>query len=789
MENVRICILNSLDSPVGFMDNKTPNALHYWDDKLHTYLKGSASTFEFSCDVTHPDATKLVVGGRVAFVYKGRQYYFTIMSTDQTETDLTVTCYATALGLINTYVNELSEPGLQTIQWYVNKFDEFGFIEIGTNEIMSKQLNLQFNSDATLLSRLFELADEFEAEIDFTPILNNDYSLKKIELNIYRKYDEETGGNGIGTRRTDKVIRYNRDIDGITKVTDISELFTAIKAYGNDDAVNLFKMTERVIYDEDGNIKFRKPAQDYYIYAVQAKDQFPSSILAQGTERYISMRWTYSTSDSERLYEKALAELRKKSIPKLEYTISGYFDCEIGDIFRIQDEEFNPPLYVEARVSEIEVSFTDPSQNSVVIDNFKELKSQISSDILARITEMTSVATEKAEEAIEIAGSVSEIAQGAKDTADEANVTAGNAQSTANQAQTSANNAQSTADTALIKTSRMRFYEDKGLFISSEILDNVDDPENTPSVQLTDEGLIIHGIDSKHFEEIVRAVAKFSGNEIILGNNEEDSYVIEEEGKAPQTVHGIPKHLVIDSENGLRIVGADYVDESIPLWERSYMTVGPDGLQSDDSLLISSDSGKTIMISGGLITLFSPGINITARADYINFKDETGKGTTLQQYVESHGGGTGAETDPVFTASPAHGITANDISKWNNKGDVKTVNGIAPDDDGNVEVPSSSNEWTLIKSNTAQETIANLDTYKEFLLQCVISQNNGYRVLASITLTADDLFSYTSDHGDGAHQARYSATNSFSAGISYLGNNTVKLYHTGTSAHARLYGR
>lgn len=417
MEFVRICVLDSLDTPVCFMDNRKIGALHYWDDTLHIYLKGSASTFTFSCDVTHPDSVNLTVGARIAFVKDDTPYYFTITSTEQTETELTVTCYATALGLINTYVGELLSPGLHTIEWYIKYFDTFGFIKIGANEISSKQLEIEYTNDETLLARMFDLAEEFDVEIAFEPTLNNNYSLKNIVVNIYRSHNADKGAQGIGTRRTDKVIRYGKDIGSIRKTADISELYTAILPYGKDDSVNLYSMIETVVTDAEGAIEFRKPAQSKYIYAVQAKDRFPSSILAQGTERYISQEFSYTTGSQETLYSKALAELKKKCVPKLEYTIDGPMDCNIGDTFTIQDEEFNPKLYLEARVTEIERSFTNPANGSVVIDNFKEFKSQIAANIIAKMTELSNTIREAAEEA-------KQEAENASTTAGEANQTA-----------------------------------------------------------------------------------------------------------------------------------------------------------------------------------------------------------------------------------------------------------------------------------------------------------------------------------------------------------------------------
>lgn len=108
-----------------------------------------------------------------------------------------------------------------------------------------------------------------------------------------------------------------------------------------------------------------------------------------------------------------------------------------------------------------------------------------------------------------------------------------------------------------------------------------------------------------------------------------------------------------------------------------------------------------------------------------------------------------------------------------------------------------TNEWTLIKGSTTEEVISGLEDagYSEFLLTCQLDpkgstgQTSG-RVMASIVIPADAFFHYTTDHGDGAHQAFYNS--GFNAGVSYLGNNRVKMYHTSSTAyavHARLYAR
>ena len=54
-----------------------------------------------------------------------------------------------------------------------------------------------------------------------------------------------------------------------------------------------------------------------------------------------------------------------------------------------------------------------------------------------------------------------------------------------------------------------------------------------------------------------------------------------------------------------------------------------------------------------------------------SIEDDADNGTVIIEKSEDSGGGGGTvtETDPVFTASPAHGITAGDISFWNGKSD------------------------------------------------------------------------------------------------------------------------
>ena len=70
MERVRIAVLDAYDNVLAFMDNGAPKALHYYEDELHEYLKGTANTLTFCAGAKHEDAQYLVEGNKLSFLYR-----------------------------------------------------------------------------------------------------------------------------------------------------------------------------------------------------------------------------------------------------------------------------------------------------------------------------------------------------------------------------------------------------------------------------------------------------------------------------------------------------------------------------------------------------------------------------------------------------------------------------------------------------------------------------------------------------------------------------------------------
>ena len=384
MEQIRIAVLTPYDKVLAFLDNTVPSAMHYFDETLHTYLKGSSYTFEFTTLTAHDDAVFLVEGNKLSFTRKNKGYYLTIMNVEKGGDTTTVTAYGLCLELTNEYVDAYKAPRAMSFAEYVNAYGFEQSFVIGKNEVSDKRITHEWTGSDTVLARLYSIANVFDAELEFVTQLNDDYSLKNVVLNIYRAHSDSVQGMGSDKRST--ILRYPNDVYGITKTSDITELYTAIRPTGTN-GLQLNSISGRVVKDTNGNVLYKVNGNN--ILAPQARDRFPSTLLTNhSNDMYAVQIWSYETESVETLYGQALAQLKKNCVPKVTYDVDAYIDADIGDTFTIEDAEYNPTLYLEARITEQEICFTDSEKCKTIFDNFEEKQSQISSALISEMNKM-----------------------------------------------------------------------------------------------------------------------------------------------------------------------------------------------------------------------------------------------------------------------------------------------------------------------------------------------------------------------------------------------------------------
>ncbi|HFL3996227.1 TPA: phage tail protein [Streptococcus agalactiae] len=303
--------------PVLLLDNDKQGALNYYDDLWTRQLTTGSSVFEFSV------YKKTLLGDNplnhkyhalndqafVSFVHKGKVQLFNIMQVEETETTIRCLCENLNLELLNEYCNAYKATKAMSFEEYLVQFDilNWGALTIGTNEVKDKKLTLEWTGQDTKLARLLSIANNFDAEIEFETQLHNNHTFKAFIINIYKEY-EEGKSYGVGRDRSDTVLRYQKNISGITKKLDKRQIYNAIRPYGKKTVKGervvsnpvTRKVTKTVGSNKTylgGDIKYyghtikKANVQAIINYAVQY-NILPSGII---TQLYLESFWGDST--------------------------------------------------------------------------------------------------------------------------------------------------------------------------------------------------------------------------------------------------------------------------------------------------------------------------------------------------------------------------------------------------------------------------------------------------------------------------------------------------------------
>lgn len=373
---------------VGFLDNDKPDTTHFTDDTWHRYLTEATSTFDFTIPKASadPDVLSAITDqSYVSFSYEGHDHLFNIMQLEETEDEIIVKCENLNLELVTETERAHDANGQKTFEEYIkeNQID-FAQFKIGINEVASNKRTLSWDGTSTKLERLLSIANSFDAEVEFETHLNRDGTLKDITLNVYQKHDDNH--QGVGTRRNDVTLFYGKNLKSIRRKVDKTGLYTAIRPLGTDDLT--IKNLDKTVKDADGRVLYQSPKGDEHILAPQSREKYPAQLQPATQDNYVNLEWSYDTKDVDTLYSKGLAKLKEICEPAITYEIEGTEQLDIGDTVQIHDDGFSPTLLLEARVSEQEISFSDPTKNVNKYANARELENKLSSSILSRVEEI-----------------------------------------------------------------------------------------------------------------------------------------------------------------------------------------------------------------------------------------------------------------------------------------------------------------------------------------------------------------------------------------------------------------
>ncbi|WP_285005093.1 phage tail protein, partial [Lactococcus formosensis] len=390
---------------VGFLSNENPLTPDFKNDKFHRYLAQGAATFDFTVNkrkngVLQDYMQHLNEHAYFSFQYEGEDFLFDSVIVEENDDEVTFNCLTLNLEMRNEEVKKLENSTSHNIQWYFDKMGLINFaqIKLGKNEVSDYTRVIKYDSEDTKLSRLISVIQNFDGEFEFVTKLKRDGTLDNITLNLYKKNDG-ADIQGVGQNRNDVILTFGENVTGVSRKVDKSQIFNGLYVTGKDGLS--WKDKAWSVKNAEGVEEFYKRAGESYAKAPLSAQMFPAQI--QSTKGDI---WTIRNKETEytspeAMWGYALSELRKNAYPLVEYevqatsgvTVSSLGDgtpLHIGDTVRIQDMNFmdsngDVGLFLSARVSELEISFTNPTNNKITFSNYVKLKSEVSDDLLDRM--------------------------------------------------------------------------------------------------------------------------------------------------------------------------------------------------------------------------------------------------------------------------------------------------------------------------------------------------------------------------------------------------------------------
>lgn len=380
------------------LNNNVPGMLPYSNSQWHPYLEYSTSTFDFTIPKIvngklHDDIKYIKDDMFVSFYYDNTYHVFYVSQLVENDTTFQVTCNNTNLELAQEQSVALKSNGAQNIAWYLEHLEILGFtnLEIGVNEVSDKTRTLEFEPQDTKLAQLHSLMSKFDAEFAFRTELNRDGTIKRFTIDIYQIPDENH--HGIGKARGDVVLHYQNELKGVQVTSDKTQLFNA-GVFTGADGVNL----ESVEFEEKnelGQVEFYSRRGSSYVFAPLSRERYPSTMDPDNADNWTRKDFQTEYKDVNSLKGYALRTIKQFAYPLMTYTVdvhssfmNSYKDVNLGDTVKIINNNFRGGLALEARVTEMVVSFDMPLNNSVVFSNFRKIVNKPSSDLQQRIDEI-----------------------------------------------------------------------------------------------------------------------------------------------------------------------------------------------------------------------------------------------------------------------------------------------------------------------------------------------------------------------------------------------------------------
>ena len=381
-----ILVLDKAGKVVAALKNQGSDSCPYYDDIHYEKLRDTKITYSFNSPANREEAGFLIVGNSIARKdLDGNLILFKIVQT----TDDTVggqkvkKVYAVNSGL------ELRGAIVRPTTLTAYSLDQ-ALDHILTNTRWNRGITtwrgvntVSIENYEKVSSLLLQLMELYDVEIRF-----------RVEIDggrITGRYVDMLERRGMDTG---KRIEYAKDIQGLTREEDIQEVATALIGLGKTDSDGNRTTIREASWSVENGDPANKPIGDDYLGD-------PNALAIWGEDGYhlFDVFEDNEEDNPQRLLQKTYDELMKRTAARMTYVVDAvvldrvagleHEKVRLGDKIIVKDTSFEPALIIEARVVEIERSYSDPTRDKIVLGDYRRLLDN-QSDILKSLQDKLS---------------------------------------------------------------------------------------------------------------------------------------------------------------------------------------------------------------------------------------------------------------------------------------------------------------------------------------------------------------------------------------------------------------
>ena len=345
----------------------------FFKDLYDLDLSTGSESYEFSTTAEDINESDYIM-----FHYHGDYKLFQIIDIEQEhrEGKIITSVYgeSACLELLNDVVTLMTDTVAMNAINFMNYVLEGSEWQLGrySSSLENKVIDVKLDRTKQRWTTIQDYMKEFGYEITARVKYENGHVKKK----YVDMYAEGELGN-----KTYKRFEYSRNVKGITKKKDLYDFCTALILNTRQNIIDVQygEVNGNTLGPKDGF--FKSPSSDRLLATENNK------IYNLGKPYIFGVYEDSESSSASEALEKAIAELKIRSVPKFDYecdtalTYKEYEDISIGDTVYVIDHTFNPVITLEARVGKLEISFTDRDNCKCTLTNYKEIKGKVGTNL------------------------------------------------------------------------------------------------------------------------------------------------------------------------------------------------------------------------------------------------------------------------------------------------------------------------------------------------------------------------------------------------------------------------